>query len=83
MTFGTRIVQQEVKKITAIDFDPVFIEDAIARYNPNWPITLFTHNMLEGAVPGGPFDSAFCLDVLEHIDPTNEQAFMNNLVASI
>ena len=25
--FGTRIVQAEVGKLTAIDFDPVFIED--------------------------------------------------------
>ena len=25
--FGTRIVRQEVQKLTATDFDPVFIED--------------------------------------------------------
>lgn len=81
--FGTRLVQQEVTKITAIDFDPVFIEDAISRRNPNWPITLFTHNMLEGAVPGGQYDSAFSLDVLEHIDPKAEKEFMSNLVASV
>jgi len=81
--FGTRLVQQEVSKITAIDFDPVFIEDAISRRNPNWPITLFTHNMLEGAIPGGVYDSAFSLDVLEHIDPSDEKIFMDNLVASI
>lgn len=34
--FGTRIVQQEVASITAIDFDPVFVNDVLerkSRYN--------------------------------------------------
>jgi protein-L-isoaspartate O-methyltransferase len=28
--FGTRVVAQAVQKVTAIDFDPEFIEDALA-----------------------------------------------------
>ena len=80
--FGTRLVQQEVEKITAVDFDPVFIKDAISRLNPHWPLDLFTHDMLSGPVPG-KYDAAYCLDVLEHIDPKNEQVFMKNLVNSL
>src|SRR5260221_12549253 len=36
--FGTRIVQQAVRKISAIDFDPLFIDDVKARMNPYWPL---------------------------------------------
>ena len=34
--FGTRVVRQEVKELTAVDFDPVFIEDVNRRMRPNW-----------------------------------------------
>ena len=33
-----RIVKQTVKKLTVSDFDPIFIEDAKRRDDPNWPI---------------------------------------------
>ena len=36
--FGTRIVQQTVGKVTAVDFDPVFVADVRERINPNWPL---------------------------------------------
>src|SRR5437588_714120 len=36
--FATRIVQQEVNQVTAVDFDPVFIEDVQSRQNTKWPI---------------------------------------------
>lgn len=80
--FGTRLVQQEVGHVTATDFDPVFIQDAIARMNPNWPLECKVHNMLEGPVPG-EFDAAYCLDVLEHIAPSDEEVFLGNLVRSL
>lgn len=80
--FGTRLVQQEVTHVTAVDFDPVFIQDARERMNPNWPFECFVHDMLSGPVPG-KFDAVYSLDVLEHIQPENEPAFMNNLLASI
>ena len=34
--FGTRIVQQVVGKVSATDFDPVFIADVKERMDPNW-----------------------------------------------
>lgn len=80
--FGTRLVQQEVGCVTAVDFDPVFIDDAKARLDPHWPMNLFTHDMLSGPVPG-KFDAAYSLDVLEHIDPKSEHVFMKNFVASL
>lgn len=80
--FGTRIVQQAVPKVTAIDFDPVFIADVKARMNPNWPLEAFVHDMLKGPLPGG-FDAAYALDVLEHIPEAEEHRFIGNVVASL
>ena len=80
--FGTRLVQQSVKNITAIDFDPLFIEDVKSRDNKNWPLNTFVHNILEGPVPG-LYDSIYSLDVLEHINKKDEDTFLKNLVSSL
>src|SRR5471032_354158 len=34
--FGTRLVVQAVKKLTATDFDPVFVEDVLQRMDSRW-----------------------------------------------
>ncbi len=81
--FGTRIVQQSVGEVTATDIDPEFIKDVKSRYDENWPFKYFVHNLLEGPVDAGIYDAAFCLDVLEHIQPKDEPVFLKNLVASI
>lgn len=80
--FGTRIVQQEVGRVTAVDFDPVFVADVQARMDPHWPLECFVHDLVEGPVPGA-FDAAYALDVLEHIAPEQEQRFLTHLVASL
>jgi cyclopropane fatty-acyl-phospholipid synthase-like methyltransferase len=81
--FATRIVQQEVEHVTVMDFDPVFIKDVIERMNPRWPVETLVHNMLDGRIPGDPFDAAYALDVLEHILPKDERQFISNIVASL
>jgi hypothetical protein len=80
--FGTRIVQQAVGKLTASDFDPVFIADVKERMNPHWAFDAFVHDMLAGPVEG-VFDGAYALDVLEHIRQADEECFINNIVASL
>ena len=75
--FGTRIVQQEVGKFTAIDFDPVFVEDAKDRMVGKWTFDCFMHDMLDGPVPGN-FDAVYACDVLEHIDPSQELKFLDH-----
>jgi cyclopropane fatty-acyl-phospholipid synthase-like methyltransferase len=80
--FGTRIVQQEVGSVTAVDFDPIFINDVKSRANPTWPLECYVHDMLEGPVPG-KFDAIYSLDVFEHIDPKHEVTFIKNLIASL
>ena len=80
--FGTRIVQQAVGKVTAVDFDPLFIDDVKERMNPHWSFDVFVHDMLTGPVQG-EFDAAYALDVLEHIQPTDEDRFIKNTIASL
>lgn len=80
--FGTRIVQAEVEKLTAIDFDPVFIEDVKARMVPKWDFDVFVHDMLDGPVPGA-FDAVYSCDVLEHIGPDKERRFLDNCFGTL
>jgi len=80
--FATRLVQQEVGHVTAVDFDPIFIEDVNARKNPSWPLTAFVHDILKSPVPG-KFDAIYSLDVFEHIPPEHENTFIKNILTSL
>lgn len=80
--FGTRIVRQAVQKLTATDFDALFVADVKSRMNPRWSFEVFVHDMLSGPVPGN-FDAAYALDVLEHIDPEKERHFLKNIIGSL
>jgi 2-polyprenyl-3-methyl-5-hydroxy-6-metoxy-1,4-benzoquinol methylase len=80
--FPARIVLQEVGELHATDIDPLFIQDATERADPDWPFTIAVHDMLAGPVDGG-FDAAYSLDVIEHIDKTDEGRFMENATASL
>lgn len=80
--FGTRLVQQEVSQVTAVDFDPVFIEDVQSRENALWPLKSFVHDIISGPV-AGDFDAAFSLDVFEHIPPADADKFVENLSSSL
>lgn len=81
--FGTRIVLQEVAALTAVDFDPVFIEDIRERMDPEWEFEARFHDMLSGPVQPAEFDAAYSLDVIEHIQPANEDQFVGNIAASL
>jgi 2-polyprenyl-3-methyl-5-hydroxy-6-metoxy-1,4-benzoquinol methylase len=80
--FGTRVVQQEVGGVVAVDFDPVFVKDVQARMRERWKFECRVHDMLEAPV-GPPFDAAYALDVLEHIEARDERRFMANIAGSL
>jgi cyclopropane fatty-acyl-phospholipid synthase-like methyltransferase len=80
--FGTRIVAQSVKKVTAVDFDPELLESAAEIMRPKYPIVIKRHDMMAGPVDG-QYSAAYCMDVLEHIQPQHEDTFMRNLVAPL
>jgi len=80
--FGTRLVQQEVRNVVAVDFDPLFVEDVNARMEEHWPLTCKVHDMLSGPMDT-QFDGAYSIDVLEHILPKDENRFIGNIVHSL
>ena len=80
--FGTRLVQQEVQRLTATDFDQVFIDDVKRRMDPRWAFECHQHDLLAGPFPGA-FDAAYALDVVEHIPAAQEDIFIGNIVRSL
>jgi len=80
--FGSRVVQQEVGLLTAVDFDPVFIDDARSRQDSDWPLDLRVHDIRRGPVKG-PFDAAYTLDVIEHVSARHEERFVRHIVRSL
>lgn len=80
--FASRIVQQEVKQLVAIDFDPVFVRDAREQMQDPWKFDCRVHDLLDAPLAES-FDGAYCLDVLEHIPPAVEDRFLGNLVQSM
>lgn len=80
--FGTRIVQQSVKALSATDFDEVFVEDVKARMVERWRFPVFTHDLLAGPI-GGRYDGVYALDVLEHIQSRDEVTFLRNMFAPL
>jgi cyclopropane fatty-acyl-phospholipid synthase-like methyltransferase len=80
--FFSRVVRQDVGHLTAVDFDADFVADAIDRSSDKWPIEVKMHDMLQGPVDG-VFDGAYSLDVLEHINASDEDRFLTNVVASL
>jgi hypothetical protein len=82
--FGTRLVLQEVGAVHAVDFDPVFVRDVHRRMEGRWRFDCSVHDLvLDGPVPGGPYDGAYSLDVLEHIPSAQERTFLGNIVGSL
>jgi 2-polyprenyl-3-methyl-5-hydroxy-6-metoxy-1,4-benzoquinol methylase len=80
--FGTPMVLQNVDSISAVDFDPVFVKDANERMDAAWKFDCRVHDMLDGPVSGS-FDAAYSLDVMEHIQPIDEDRFIANIARSL
>lgn len=81
--FVSRVVLQDVGALTAVDFDPVFIADIQTRMNPKWAFEARVHDILAEPVSPGGFNGAYSLDVLEHIEPADEDKYLANIAASL
>lgn len=73
--YGSRIVRQAVGRLTALDIDGQMIEDAKAKASPKWDVLYLLGDMT--AVKENRFDALYCLDVLEHVLPSEEGIFMS------
>jgi 2-polyprenyl-3-methyl-5-hydroxy-6-metoxy-1,4-benzoquinol methylase len=80
--FATRIVQQTVKKVTVTDFDPIFIEEIHNRHQQKWGLDAHVHNMVLEPTKQS-FDGIFSLDVLEHVQQSDEDTFLRNTCHSL
>ena len=80
--FGTRVVAQEVKQVTAIDFDRLFVEQVNQNMSSRWKIECLVHDMMTQPLARG-FDGAYAVDVLEHIPPEQEDQFVRNICTSL
>lgn len=80
--FGSRLVRQEVERLTVTDFDPEFIADIKARMAPPWTFEAMVHDIVEKPLVGS-FDAAYALDMLEHIPATEEDRVLDHIKASL
>ena len=80
--FATRLVQQTVRKVVVSDFDKIFIDDILSRQQPDWHLDARVHDMTQAPIQE-KFDGVFCLDVLEHIEQEDENAFVMNICLSL
>ena len=80
--FGSRVVRQSVGSLTAVDFDPEFVESAKGQMSERWPVDFRFHNILEGPLPE-TYDAAYSMDVLEHIPTTDEGTYVGNIARSL
>ena len=80
--WASRIVKQAVPSLVGIELLPEWVEDARLGMEDPWAFEVRQHDMLTGPV-AGPFDAAYALDVLEHIDPKDEDRFIANIAASL
>ncbi len=80
--FGTRMVQQDIGAVTAVDFDPLFVKDANDRMSPQWKFECRVHDLLSGPVVG-EFDAAFSPDAPEDIKSEDEDVFIRNATHSL
>jgi predicted TPR repeat methyltransferase len=79
---ATRLVQQSVNEVVVTDFDQVFISDIESRQQPEWRLDARVHDMIAGPLQEN-FNGIFSLDVLEHIEKTNEDTFLKNICISL
>ena len=81
---GTPIVLQTVASIHGIDFEPLVLNEAAARYrNDGVERASFSVHDVTDSPPPGRFDAAFSLDVIEHIPAQAENVFIDNICAAL
>ena len=80
--FASRIVRASVNSLTCIDIEHEFIDDAISRLDENLPIEFKVHNILKDPLDR-IFDGIYSLDVLEHISPSMQDVYLENIFRSL
>ena len=80
---GSLVVAKSVGHLTATDFYKPHIETCLKMASDfQLNIDFRGHDIIDGPIQEN-FDGAFSLDVFEHIDPSQEMIFMQNIAASL
>lgn len=79
---GAPIILQSVERLCAVDIEPLVIEQNKARNEFGARLDFACYDFTQ-AHPHEIFDAAYCLDVIEHIEPEKESLFLSNLAACI
>lgn len=81
--FGAALVRQSVGSVFGIDIDSRMIDYAKGHAaHEELDLTYAVANAVSG-VPGGPYDAAYSLDVIEHIPAHEEVNFVRGIVSSL
>lgn len=82
--FGLPIVADVANKVWAVDWDERLIENIKERLyflkNVGYKHIDFNTETTDSL---GEIDAVYAIDVIEHIDPSNEDNFMNNIIKCI
>jgi cyclopropane fatty-acyl-phospholipid synthase-like methyltransferase len=82
--FASRLVRQHVENLTITDADEVLIRDAVAIQSTKYPVRCAVHNFSTAPWGGGDsFDGVYLLDVLEHVNRSDEVVFLRNIERSM
>ena len=79
--FGMRIVLQMVQYVHGVDFDPVFISWSKKHARHERLSCDFSILDITCDQPTGIYDSAYSLDLIEHLEPRKEHLFWSNICA--
>lgn len=80
---GLQIVLQEVGYVVGLDIDPAYVNWANDQAAALGQRASFEVKDLTREGPTSKFSAAYSLDVIEHIDPVEEPAFLANISRSL
>lgn len=82
---GASLVAQAGNDVTGVDLEPLGLDLAADTKWTRERIRFEQHDMVAGPYlpEAQPFDGAYSLDVIEHIHPDQEHAFLKNIVSSL
>ena len=81
--FGMRVVLQTVGAVHGIDFDPMFVDWARAHAQREGLNCTFSTIDITKEPPSQKFDCAYSLDVIEHIEPSEERDYLRGITAAL
>ncbi len=77
--FGLPMIAQVAEKVYAVDWDKRLL-DGNAKRLKHLKNVEYLHVDLNKSTPNVKVDGAFLIDVIEHLEPEREKAFLNNII---